>query len=397
MTEQPFLPYARQLIEDDDIAAVVAALRSEFLTTGPRIAAFEESLAKAVGAEWAVVLSSGTAALHAACFAAGVTEGDQVIVPAITFVATANCARYLGGEPVFADVDAETGLVSVPAVAQRMTSATRAVLAVHLGGALADVPALGTLAAEGGAVLVEDAAHALGGQREGARVGSCDDGSQLAVFSFHPVKHITTGEGGAVTGRNAGLREQLRLFRDHGIVRFEPRFRQAAPGPWYYEQQLLGHNLRLTDLQAALGLSQLAKLGRFVSRRHALATRYDQLLAALPGVRPVIGAGARTGAAYHLYSVLIDFDRIGVTRSGVMHALRAQGIGTQVHYIPLPLQPYYRDRGADPAEYPGAMRFYERTLSLPLFPAMHDGDVDRVVEALAAALDRPGATQRRPS
>lgn len=392
MNESRHLPYARQLIEDDDIAAVVEALRSDYLTTGPRLASFEDALAQEVGAEWAVALSSGTAALHAACFGAGVGEGDRVIVPAITFVATANCARYLGAEPVFADVDPDTGLVLPEAVVEVATADTRAIMAVHLGGASANVPALAAIAARHGAQVIEDAAHALGGQRDRLPIGGCADGAAMAAFSFHPVKHITTGEGGAVTGNDEGLRQRLRLFRDHGIERIPARFRHESPGPWYYEQQVLGHNLRLTDIQAALGHSQLGKLARFVARRQLLASRYDRLLAAVPGVRPVMREGTVNGSAYHLYPVLIEFAEREITRAAVMQELRARSIGTQVHYVPVPLQPYYRDRGADPHAFPGAMRYYERTLSLPLFPGMHDTDVDRVVEALVAVLDRPGGT-----
>jgi UDP-4-amino-4,6-dideoxy-N-acetyl-beta-L-altrosamine transaminase len=385
-----FLPYARQLVEDDDIRAVVEVLRSDFLTTGPRVAAFETALADSVEAEWAVAVGSGTAALHAACFAAGVQEGDEVIVPAITFVATANCVRYLGGEPVFADVDPDTGLVVPESVADRAGPATRAIMAVHLAGACADMQALSPIAKGAGAVLIEDAAHALGGSYGGRRVGSGADGSSLSIFSFHPVKHITTGEGGAITGNDGDLRRTLRLFRDHGIERTPRRFREQSPGPWYYEQQILGHNLRLTDIQAALGLSQLAKLTRFVERRRALAARYDRLLADLPAVTPVVGDATRAGCAYHLYPVLIDFGALETTRAAVMRRLRERGIGTQVHYIPLPMQPYYRDRGSDPAAFPGALRYYERTLSLPLFPAMRDEDVDRVVDGLGVVLGGAG-------
>jgi UDP-4-amino-4,6-dideoxy-N-acetyl-beta-L-altrosamine transaminase len=390
MSDPRFLPYARQLVEDDDIAAVAEVLRGEFLTTGPRVRAFEDALADSVGAAWAVAVSSGTAALHAACFAAGVGPGDEVIVPAVTFAASANCARYLGAEPRFADVDPRTGLIVPESVAERIRPATRAIVAVHLAGACADIGALRGAAERVGAQVLEDAAHALGGGRATARVGSCTGGSRMAAFSFHPVKHVTTGEGGAVTGNDRGLERTLRLFRDHGIERDPGRLGHAAPGPWYYEQQLLGHNLRLSDIHAALGLSQLRKLARFVLRRRALAAAYDRRIGDLAGVEPVVGPGAREDCAYHLYAVRIDFAALGTSRADVMRALRERGIGTQVHYVPVPMHPYYRARGWDPGEFPGALAYYERTLSLPLFPAMRDDDVGRVVDALRSVLGGGG-------
>jgi len=387
MGDLPFLPYARQGIDDADIEAVVRVLRSSHLTSGPEIPAFEDALAAAVGAPWAVAVSSGTAALHAACIAAELGPGDEVIVPAITFVATANCARFVGAEPVFADVDANTGLIDPDAVASRVSVRTRAIIAVHLGGATADVPALATIAVKNNAVLIEDAAHAIGATREGVRVGSCGAGSSMATFSFHPVKHIAMGEGGAVTGVDAALRDRLRLARDHGIVRDPHGFSADSPGPWYYEQQVLGHNLRLTEMQAALGRSQLARLGHFLARRRALASRYARLLGNIDGVEPVTAAaGGGRESAYHLFAVRIDFAGRGVSRAEVMRRLRDKGIGTQVHYIPVPAQPYYRARGWAMDEFPGAAAYYERTLSLPMFAGMDDTDVDRVVTALHEAL-----------
>jgi UDP-4-amino-4,6-dideoxy-N-acetyl-beta-L-altrosamine transaminase len=389
MRDPRYLPYARQLVDEDDIAAVVEVLRTDWLTSGPKVAEFETALARTVGSDWAVAVGSGTAALHAACFAAGFRAGDEVVVPAITFVATANCVCYMHAKPVFADVDPDSGLVAPDSVAERVTRATRGLLAVHLGGASADVTALASLARQSGATLIEDAAHALGGARGGIRVGACTDGSQMATFSFHPVKHITTGEGGAVTGNDPELRHKVLLCRDHGIERAPERFTRSASGPWHYEQQFLGHNLRLSDIQAALGCSQLRKLARFVARRRLLAERYDRLLRELPGVRPAVvpqPTDSMNGSVYHLYSVLIEFAEMGTSRAEVMEKLRERGIGTQVHYIPLPMQPYYRARGWDPHEFPGALRYYERTLSLPMFPGMQDEDVDRVVEALRAVL-----------
>jgi len=367
-----FLPYGRQSIDDDDIAAVVRVLKGDYLTTGPAVAAFEAKLAEVCGAKWAVAVTNGTAALHAACAAAGIGPGDEVVVPAMTFLATANCARYLGAEPVFCDVHPDTGLLDPDAARAKVTDRTKAIIPVHVTGASAATRF-------DGLTVIEDAAHALGG----TNVGACAD-SAMAIFSFHPVKHATTGEGGAITGNDPALERFLRRFRNHGMRKDE--LRNPSPGPWYYEQHGLGHNLRMTDMQAALGTSQLGKLPGFVARRRALAARYDERLASLDGVEPVTGSGG--DSAYHLYSVLLDFERFGVSRAELMARLREVKIGTQVHYIPVPMQPYYADRGWRVEDFPGARRYYERTLSLPLFPAMADTDVDRVVEALQSGLQR---------
>ena len=388
MKEAEFLPYSRQTIEQDDIDAVVRVLKSDYLTTGPEIERFEAALADTVGATDAVVVSSGTAALHAACFAARVEEGDEVIVPAISFLATANCARYLNAEPIFADVDPDTGQISVADVERRCGPATRAIIPVHLNGAVADMEGLGAVAEAAGAIVIEDAAHALGARAGGEMVGSCGRDSKMAAFSFHPVKQIATGEGGAITTCDPDLARKLRLFRNHGIERDPARLEHSVPGSWYYEQHCLGYNLRMTSMQAALGTSQLGKLGRFLIRRRQLAARYDELLRGLEGVMPVVGEANRKDCAYHLYPVLIPFEELDVDRAEVMNRLLEAGLTTQVHYIPLPAQPYYRSRGWKPEDFPGAARYYERVLSLPIFPAMADTDTDRVVEQLAEVLRR---------
>ena len=395
---RPFLPYGRQEIDEEDVAAVVKALRADFLTTGPAVAAFEGALIERTGARFAVAVSSGTAALHAACFAAGVREGDEVVVPAITFLATANCARYLGAEPVFADVDPDTGLVTREEIERKVSRRTRAVIPVDLTGRPADLAGVSEVARSCGAALIEDAAHSLGASYDGQPIGSSRHAA-MTTLSFHPVKHVTTGEGGAILTNDERLAHLLRCFRNHGMVREGDGLplENAPDGPWYYEQQFLGFNYRITDVQCALGLSQLAKLDRFLERRRALAARYDRLLCeASPLVRPVCpGEDAGRAAipawrsAYHLYAVLIDFEALGKRRADVVPALRSRGIGTQVHYIPVPFQPYYRARGARPEEFPGARRYSERTLSLPLFASMSEGDVDRVVDALAEVLSLP--------
>ncbi|PRQ08739.1 UDP-4-amino-4,6-dideoxy-N-acetyl-beta-L-altrosamine transaminase [Enhygromyxa salina] len=379
------LPYGRQWIDEDDIAAVVAALRSDYLTTGPTVARFEAALCDALGADHAVAVCNGTAALHAACAVAGLGPGDEVLVPALTFLATANCARYVGAEPVFVDVDPRSGLIDVEHAARMVGPQTRAIIPVHLNGRPVDLPAVRALADQHDLIVIEDAAHALGARAGDTRIGDCRY-SDMAIFSFHPVKHVTTGEGGAITTAKPKLAAALEVFRSHGMVRDPEQLRGASPGPWYYEQHTLGYNYRLTDLQCALGLSQLTKLDRFLARRRALAARYDQLLATLAGVEPAAIGTADTLSAYHLYAVHVDFQASDRTRAQVVAGLRELGVLTQVHYIPVPTQPYYVDRGADPLAYPGATAYYESILSLPLFPAMRDEDVDRVVAALAQVL-----------
>lgn len=390
MNVSRFLPYGRQSIDKDDIEAVAAVLASDYLTTGPTVQRFEAALAAAIGASCVVAVSSGTAALHAACAAAGVSEGDQVIVPAVSFPATANCARFLNAEPVFADVDPDTGLLLPEELERLIGPATRAVLPVHLAGTAVDLSAIRASAEQAGIKVIEDASHALGARYEASAIGAGNGGTDMATFSFHPVKAITTGEGGAIAVNDVELWRRLLAFRNHGIVRDSERLEYESPGPWYYEQQELGYNLRMSDIQAALGLSQLRKLEGFVARRRALAARYDALLEELP-IRPVTRPEHRSDSAYHLYSVLMDFEEIGVRRADLMDRLRERGVGTQVHYIPLPMHPYYRARGWSVEKFPGAQRYYRRTLSLPLFPGMNDSDVDVVVENLQQVLVELGA------
>ena len=383
----PVLPYGRQTIEDDDIAAVAEALRADFLTTGPAVEAFEAAFALAVGAPHAVACSNGTAALHLAMMALDVQPGEVVIAPAITFLATANCARYVGAEVVFADVDPNTGLMTPDTLTEALTRLggrkLRAVLPVHLRGDVAQLPELAALAGQAGAVLVEDAPHALGSTATfgnvAERVGDARH-SAMATFSFHPVKTIATGEGGMVTTNDPRLAERLRIFRSHGMVR--------PPGadPWWYEMPEPGFNYRLPDILCALGLSQLAKLPRFAARRKALTARYMTALAPLaPVLRPAVRP-AWSDPVLHLMVALIDFKAAGKTRRQVVDELKAQGVGTQVHYIPVNRQPYYVNRYG-PLVLPGADAWYEACLSLPLYPGMADEDVDKVAGALGDVLD----------
>jgi UDP-4-amino-4,6-dideoxy-N-acetyl-beta-L-altrosamine transaminase len=386
MSEPDFLPYGRQSIDDADIEALVEAARADFLTTGPGVARFEEAFAEIVGAEHAVAVSNGTAALHCAVHAIGIESGDEVVVPAVTFLASANCVRYAGGSVRFADVDPESGLVRAEDLERALTDRTRAVIVVHLNGRAVDLDAIHALAHARGLAVIEDAAHALGGAHGERPVGG-DSRTRATTFSFHPVKHVTTGEGGAITTPDAELAHRLRRFRNHGIERDPDRLERPSPGPWYYEQQVLGFNYRITDLQCALGLSQLSRLGSFVDRRRALAARYDERLSTVPHVRPVARGRETTRSAFHLYAVLVDFDALGLTRAAFMDALRQRGIGTQVHYEPIPTHPDWIRNGATMDELEGAAAYASRVLSLPMFPRMADADVDRVVDAIRAIVE----------
>ncbi|PHY18528.1 UDP-4-amino-4,6-dideoxy-N-acetyl-beta-L-altrosamine transaminase [Caulobacter sp. BP25] len=381
-----FLPYGRQTIEDDDIAAVAEALRGDFLTTGPTVEAFETAFAKTVGARHAVAVSNGTATLHLAMLALGVGEGDVCIAPSVTFLATANCARYVGAEVVFADVDPDSGLMTPETLSDALKRAAgrkvKAILPVHLRGDVCDLPALKALADAAGAVLVEDAPHALGSIATFDGVAHpVGDGaySSFASFSFHPVKTLATGEGGMLTTNDAGLADRARRLRSHGMVR------PAGGDPWWYEMPELGFNYRIPDVLCALGLSQLNKLDRFVARRRELTALYARLLPERAPKARLAASPAHSDPALHLLTVLIDFEGLGATRRAVVEALKAKGVGTQVHYIPVHRQPYYVNRQGL-ADLPGADAWYARCLTLPLFPAMTDGDVERVVDALATVL-----------
>jgi UDP-4-amino-4,6-dideoxy-N-acetyl-beta-L-altrosamine transaminase len=393
-----FLPYSRQEIDEADVERVVRALQDDLLTTGPRVAAFEEAICAATGAKFAAACSSGTAALHIAALALGLGPGDQVIVPAVTFLATANAPHMTGAEIVFADVDQDSGLMTPDTLREALTRAPRAkaVFPVHMNGSVVDMQGLSVIARERGLAVVEDACHALAAT---LRVGSADFKigdcaySDMAVFSFHPVKAVTTGEGGATVTNDPKLAERLKLFRNHGMTKdqesFENRDYAFAPdgtvNPWYYEMREPAYNYRLSDVMCALGIGQIDKLADFIGRRRRLAALYDSAFESLTNLlRPV--EQSRWGrSAYHLYPVLIDFAAAGLSRAEVMRALFAANIGTQVHYFPVHLQPYYRKM--NPAlSLPGAMKYYDRVLSLPLFPAMQDGDVERVVGALENVL-----------
>ena len=371
------LPYGRQSIDEDDIAAVAETLRSDWLTTGPKVGEFEEAFAASVGSRYAVSFSSGTAALHGAAFAAGIGTGDEAITSPLTFAATANCVLYQGGKPVFADVREDTLNIDPGLVPARVTRRTKALLPVDYAGHPADLDELRAIADRHGLTIIEDASHALGAEHRGRRVGSI---SHMTVFSFHPVKHLTTGEGGMVATDVPRFADTLRKFRNHGISS-EARERQAH-SQWHYEMVLLGFNYRLTDIACALGLRQLAKLEANLTRRRQIAAKYNEALRDLGGiVVPVVQE--EVNPAWHLYPVRLDLDSLLATRAEIFQALRAENIGVNVHYIPVHLHPYYRDRfGYKPGDYPLSESAYERLISLPMFHGMTDRDVDDVVNAV---------------
>ena len=375
------IPYGKQSIGEDDIAAVVEVLRSDWLTTGPKVPEFEEAFARFVGAKHAVAVSSGTAALHAAMHALGVGPGDEVIVPAMTFAATANCVVFQGGTPIFADVDPDTLLLDPMQAEARITSRTKAIIAVDYAGQPCDYDALRAITSHHKLALVADACHALGGKLGNRPVGSLAD---LSTFSFHPVKHITTGEGGVITTNDPERATRMRLFRNHGIA--TDHRQRDNKGTWFYEMVDLGFNYRLTDLQCALGIIQLSKLPEWITKRREIAARYDTEFTYMPEIRPL---GVRTGVshAYHLYVIRLGMESDGVDRGTVFGALRNMGIGVNVHYIPVHLHPFYRERfGTGPGQCPVAEAAYEKILSLPMFPGMSETDVETVIDAVRRAV-----------
>jgi len=376
-----YIPYGRQWIDDADIAAVCDVLRSDWLTTGPMVERFEQAVARYVGARHAVAVSSGTAALHAALFALGIGPGDEVIVPPMTFAATANCVVYQGGIPVFADVDAGTLLLDPEKAEEKVTARTKAIIAVDYAGQPADYDALGEIAARPAIALVADGCHALGASYKGRAVGSL---AQLTAFSFHPVKHITTGEGGMITTDDDVLAARLRMFRNHGIT--TDHRQRVECGSWFYEMEELGYNYRLSDFQCALGLNQLSKLSGWLADRQNIAARYDSAFRGSDKIRP-LDVGPDVTHAYHLYVVRLLKDQDTADRAAVFAALRQAGIGANVHYIPVHLHPFYRRRFATgPGLCPVAEAAYEQILSLPMFPRMRDNEVDRVVSAVRQAV-----------
>jgi perosamine synthetase len=389
-TASGMIPYGRQYIDDDDIRAVVEVLRSGLLTQGPAVEAFEQAVRDYVGAKYAVAVSSCTAALHLAALAAGVRRERQVITSPITFVASANAAYYAGGSAAFADIEPDTINMSAGSLARALECAKdpAAVVPVHFAGLPCKMDAIGDVADAAGVPIIEDAAHALGAVYEdGVRVGACPR-SLMTVFSFHPVKLIAAGEGGMITTNDESIYRHLLRLRSHGINKLDDPLRcpEAAyegdePNPWYYEMQEIGFHYRITDIQSALGRSQLAKIDRFIERRRQLVAAYDEALAGLDACRPAQVSG-RDRSGHHLYVLRIEFARAGLTRGALMRALRSRGIVTQVHYIPVQAHPFYRDQGFSLDDCPAAVSYYEEALSIPLFYDLSDDQQLHIVTCL---------------
>lgn len=366
-----YIPYGRQSISEEDIQAVVDVLRSDYLTTGPKVTEFENTVANYVGAKYAVAVSNGTAALHIACLAAGIQPGDEVIVSPITFAASANCVLYCGGKPVFADIKPDTYNIDPEDIERKITSKTKAIIAVHYTGQPCEMDEITAIAEEHNLVVIEDGAQVISGEYKGKKIGSISD---MTTFSFHPVKPVTTGEGGMVTTNNEELYQRLKLFHTHGITREESLLTHNE-GPWYYEQLELGYNYRITDIQCALGISQMKRLDQFAAHRRKLAHRYDEAFA---GCKDIITPYQHPDclSSYHLYMIQVPAEH----RREIFENLRNKGIGVNVHYIPVYKLPYYQQNGYQSTCCPNAEAFYARAITLPLYADMTEEQVDYVVE-----------------
>jgi perosamine synthetase len=380
--QQPQIPYGHQWISDEEIQEVLEILRSDWITQGPRASAFENDLAQYSGSAHVGVLSSGTAALQAAMHATGIGPGDDVIIPAITFVATGNSVFHKGAKPVIADVNPITGLIDIDDLRTRITNRTKAIIPVHLAGVSCDMELIREIADRKNLKVVEDACHALGGEYQGKKTCGCAY-SDMAVTSFHPVKSITTGEGGAVFSNDSHLVDRARAYRSHGVTK-DPERLTENHGPWYYEMHELGTNARLTDFQCALGQVQLRRLDSFIARRRDIAQYYTNRFQDLTGLHY---PPAEKGSAWHLYVVQVEPAILGANRLEVFRRLRDKGLGVNVHYIPLHYQPYYRKHlGVSSGDFPGAETYYQNSISLPIYPLMSDQEVDHVVDAVRSTV-----------
>lgn len=378
---EKYIPYGRQWIDEEDIREVAQILRSDFLTTGPKVEAFERAFADFVGAKYAVAIANGTAALHAACHVAGIGSGDEVITTPMTFAGTANSILYCGGTPVFADILPDTYNIDPEDIERKITKKTRAILPVHYTGQPCDMDEIRQIARKYNLIVIEDAAHGLGATYKGRKIGSI---SELTTFSLHPVKHITTGEGGMITTNDESLYEKLKLFRSHGITRESSLLDNKNEGSWYYEQLSLGYNYRLTDIQSALGLSQLQKLPDFLARRREIASRYHEAFKNIEALQ-IPYQKDYVQSAWHIYVIRIKENKGAKNRREVFEYLKSKGLGVNVHYIPVYYFPYYQSLGYQRGLCPVAEEHYQEIITLPLYPAMEENDVTRVIDLLKEA------------
>lgn len=374
--------YGHQYIDEADIRAVIEIMRGDYLTCGPQLNKTEKKLCELVGAKYAVLVSNGTAALHAACYAAEICEGDEVITTPITFAASANCALYCGARPVFADIDPDTYNIDVKDLEKKITSRTKAIVAVDFTGQAVDLDAIKKICDRNGLILIEDGAHSIGTKYNGASVGAIAD---MTTFSFHPVKTVTAGEGGAIMTNNEALYKRLQLFRAHGITRNQAWMNKASEGGWYYEQIALGMNYRMTDIQAALLSSQLDKIDMFAERRKKIVKRYDEAFSEMPEV-VVQKEILQSDTVRHLYLLQLKLEMLNVGRKEIFEALEAENVGCNVHYIPVYYFPYYQKLGYKKGLCPNAEYLYERLITIPLYYGMQDEDVEKVIFAVEKVL-----------
>jgi perosamine synthetase len=372
-----FLAYGKQSIDEEDIQEVSKVLKSDYLTTGPYVKKFEYAVAEYVGAKYAVAVTNGTAALHTACFAAGIKEGDEVIVPALSFAASSNCVLYCGGTPIFADIDPKTYNIDISKIEEKITDKTRAIIPVDFAGQSVNMDEIRKIADKYNLIIIEDGAHALGSEYKGKKIGT---GAHMTEFSFHPVKPVTTGEGGVVVTDSEEFYNRMMLFRAHGITR-DTELMTNNEGSWYYEQIDLGYNYRITDIQCALGLSQLKKLDAFIERRRKIGNLYNESFSNVEEIiLPSEPAFLRSG--WHIYVIGLNLELLSCSRKEIIEALQAENIGVNVHYIPIYLHPYYRKLGYNRGLCPEAEKLYERMITLPLFPSMTEKDIEDVVFAV---------------
>ncbi|SDC92336.1 UDP-4-amino-4,6-dideoxy-N-acetyl-beta-L-altrosamine transaminase [Halanaerobium congolense] len=379
-----FIPYGSQWIDKHDIEAVVETLKSDYLTTGPKIKEFENKFADYVDAKYAVAVANGTAALHAAAYVAGIKKGDEVVTTPLTFAATANSVLYQNATPVFADINPKTYNIDPESIKEKITNKTKAIIPVHYTGQPCEMDEIKEIAARNDLIIIEDGAHAVGATYKDQKIGSIGD---MTTFSFHPVKNMTTGEGGMITTDSKELYDKLMKFRTHGITKDESEYINPSDGPWYHEQQELGYNYRITDIQAALGITQLKKIDKFLARRREIINKYNQQFKDINGLI-IPEQLENTKSAWHIYVLQLELEKLTADRKEIFNALREKNLGVNVHYIPVYFHPYYQSLGYEKGICPKAERLYERIITIPLYPKMNDQQVDEVIKRIKSIINK---------